>query len=414
MTEQKSMLLVYWKRELVGRLWRSDGNHIHFAYDPSWVAAKKPMISFSMPVREDVYHKEAQSFFGNLLPEGDFRRKIEQVFKVSSDNDFSLIKEIGGDCAGALSIGNHETDDEEAYYETVSEEMLARIVKTEGVAGFGQAGQFNRLSLAGAQGKLPVRVNGQRIEIPHKGAASTHILKFNHQTGEYPALVENEYYMNRVAHHVGLKVVNCHLMANSHGTILVIERYDRTYDAWPERFHQEDFCQALGYFHSNKYEKEGGPSFSNCVNFVRDNLGILAVNSLIDWYLFNLLMGNSDAHGKNISLIHGQNAHTLAPFYDLICTRAYERLDRKLAMACGRQFDPDLIGVDDLRDLAQETGVTFRFMRSRIQRVWERVHTAMDQAKNDLEAQGLDAKLIQQVEQTLQKIHRGFAKRLGL
>jgi len=96
MTEQKSMLHVYWKRELVGRLWRTDRNQIHFSYDPSWIEDKRPMISFSMPVREGVYQEEAQSFFGNLLPEGDFRRKIEQLFKVSSDNDFSLIKEIGG------------------------------------------------------------------------------------------------------------------------------------------------------------------------------------------------------------------------------------------------------------------------------------------------------------------------------
>jgi serine/threonine-protein kinase HipA len=372
------------------------------------------MISFSMPVREEVYQEEAQSFFGNLLPEGDFRRKIEQIFKVSSDNDFSLIKEIGGDCAGALSIGNHEANDEEAFYEAVSDDMLARIVKTEGVAGFGQAGQFNRLSLAGAQGKLPVRVRGKLIEIPHSGAPSTHILKFNHQTGEYPALVENEFYMNRVAHHLGLKVVSCHLMATPHGTILVIERYDRTHDEWPERFHQEDFCQALGYPYSSKYEKEGGPSFSECVKLVRDHLGILAVNSLIDWYLFNLFMGNSDAHGKNISILHGRESRNLAPFYDLICTRAYERLDRKLAMACGRQFDPDLIDSNDLKVLAQETGVTFRFLRTRMQRIWENIRTAMGQAKSDFEDQGFDSKLIQQVEQSLQKIQKGLVKRLEL
>jgi serine/threonine-protein kinase HipA len=125
-------------------------------------------------------------------------------------------------------------------------------------------------------------------------------------------------------------------------------------------------------------------------------------------------MGNSDAHGKNISILHGRESRSLAPYYDLICTRAYERLDRKLAMACGRQFDPDLIGPDDLKMLAQDTGVTFRFLRTRLQRMWEGIHVAMDQARSDFEAQGFDGKLIQQVEQALQKIHRGLAKRLGL
>jgi serine/threonine-protein kinase HipA len=412
MKEGHPLLHVYWEQELVGTLWSTATHQICFSYASPWVDNKKPKISLSMPVRVDSYQDEAQSFFGNLLPEGDFRRRIEQMFKISPNNDFSLLKEIGGDCAGALSIGAAAEADDEAFYEPISDEMLARIIKSEGVAGLGQAGHFNRLSLAGAQGKLPVRFRQRKFEIPHKGAASTHILKFNHQSGEYPKLVENEYYMNRVAHHMGLSVVNCELQRTSHGTILVIERYDRSTDDWPRRYHQEDFCQALGVSYLTKYEKEGGPSLADCIKLVRRYLGILDVNSLIDWYLFNLFMGNSDAHAKNISILHGRNGPRLAPFYDLICTRAYERLDRKLAMACGGEYDPDLVSLKNLETLATDIGVTFRFLRSRINGFLDKVPDALQQAAKDFVAQGYEWKTLQHVEECLKKIHRGFAKRL--
>lgn len=410
-TNSKS-LDVYWGAKFVGTLSSDEQDLLSFAYAASWISENGPPLSLSMPLRKEAYQKESRTFFGNLLPEGDFRRRIEQLVRVSTDNDFSLLKEIGGDCAGALTLGKEGNDDQEAFYEPLSAADLGRIVRSEGIAGLGTVGQLNRLSLAGAQGKLPVRMRADTLEIPHKGAASTHILKFNRQSGEYPRLVENEYYMNRLAFHLGLPVVKSQLRKTPEGTILIVERYDRTHDAWPQRFHQEDFCQALVVSQHIKYEKEGGPSFAHCMQLARQHLGILDVNRLLEWFLFNLLLGNSDAHAKNISIIHGGNrAYSLAPFYDLVCTRAYERLDRKLAMACAHEFDPDLVEGEHLKTMARAIGVTPRLVNQKIKQYFDRIPKAMELAQADFMQQGFAKNEMQNVEQTQLKILKGFRRK---
>lgn len=404
---------VYWEHEPVGTLSLSDTQLITFAYSTLWLRDKRQAISLSMPLRPEIYQREAQHFFGNLLPEGDFRRRIENLFKISADNDFSLLKAIGGDCAGALTIGTYQEPGEQAFYEPIPPEKLNRIILTEGLAGLGQAGQNLRLSLAGAQGKLPLRYRQKILEMPHGGAPSTHILKFNHQAGNYPKLVENEYLMNRIGHHLGLPVVDCQLLSAEAGTILIIERYDRSKEEWPGRWHQEDFCQALAYSYQTKYEKEGGPSFAQCIELARNHLSILDVNRLIDWYLFNLFLGNSDAHAKNISILYqGQKSGRLAPFYDLVCTRAYENLDRKLAMACGGEFDPDLVSIDNFRQMALEIGVTLRFLKARVRLMLEKIPIAVERAKADLVAQGQAEKDWRDLTLYQTKILNRFQKRL--
>lgn len=69
----------------------------------------------SLPLSEEVNSVAAHNFFANLLPEGDFRRKVERQYKVSSHNDYSLIITIGGDCAGALTIAQEDTPSKWAY-----------------------------------------------------------------------------------------------------------------------------------------------------------------------------------------------------------------------------------------------------------------------------------------------------------
>ena len=89
-------LTVFWANQEVGQLVQTKTGAIHFAYSQIWIRGRKAPISLSMPVSDKPFHEEAKAFFGNLLPEGDFRRRIERLFKVSSDNDFSLLAEIGG------------------------------------------------------------------------------------------------------------------------------------------------------------------------------------------------------------------------------------------------------------------------------------------------------------------------------
>ncbi len=126
------------------------------------------------------------------------------------------------------------------------------------------------------------------------------------------------------------------------------------------RLHQEDFCQALGIDASRKYEKEGGPSYKHCADLIRRHVTfpLLDLQKLLRWSLYNLLTGNADAHGKNLSLLYGSSGSpSLAPFYDLVCTRNYRNLSRELAMSAGGVWNPDVVSAKQLSVLADDLGI---------------------------------------------------------
>lgn len=158
-----------------------------------------------------------------------------------------------------------------------------------------------RLSLAGAQDKLPVHVDGDQILVPLGSTPSTHILKF--ASPHESQLPENETFITLLTKRVGLPVVDVRVRKTAGASVTLIARYDRQFESghW-RRLHQEDFCQALGIHASRKYEKEGGPSFKQCAEIVRRHLAfpLVDLQKLMRWSLFNLFVGNADAHGKNL------------------------------------------------------------------------------------------------------------------
>jgi serine/threonine-protein kinase HipA len=119
------------------------------------------------------------------------------------------------------------------------------------------------------------------------------------------------------------------------------------------RLHQEDFCQALGIPPERKYASEGGPTFKSCFTLLREAASRPAIEvlRLLDAVLFNLVVGNADAHGKNFSLLYQADAITLAPLYDLLCTEAYPELSPKPAMK--------IAGVATLKDLTARSWQKF-------------------------------------------------------
>ena len=137
--------------------------------------------------------------------------------------------------------------------------------------------------------------------------------------------------------------------------------YDRILEGESyRRLHQEDFCQALGISPGRKYEKEGGPGLRQCAEIIRSHTSfpLLELQKLMHWTLFNLLVGNADAHGKNLSLLYVDRRRLqLAPFYDLVCTRNYKNISRHLAMSLGGVSDPDQIGAKQLHAMADDLGV---------------------------------------------------------
>ena len=280
------------------------------------------------------------------------RENIVRDLKIP-DSDFDLLRAIGGECAGALSI---LPDDREPAIDTTYRELTAEafrdLILRKGQIYTGPhagtiAHEFPRLSLAGAQEKCPVLLRDSQFFLPQGEAPSSHILKF--AITDYRHVPAYETVLTDLARRIELHtaVVEFHyLYVNEQAhDYLVIERYDRepAADGEIHRLHQEDFCQALGVGRERKYETSGGVDFTECFRLLREvsSEPALDAEQLLRWQIFNYLAGNSDGHAKNLSLLYYKDGTIrLAPFYDLVCTRAIERIDPKLALAVGGEQMP--------------------------------------------------------------------------
>lgn len=373
MSEQEPALDVYLWNRLVGRLWLDERRRFVFQYEGEWVSDPHANpLSLSLPLKTEPYTDDsARPFFANLLPEGEIRRLIAQRFGLSEKNDFALLEQIGGECAGAVSLLlQGESPDESRSYEELAEEELHRII-TELPRRPLLAGEKGiRLSLAGAQNKLPVYMEGDKVSIAGGNSPSTHILK--PPIPGFEGTVENEAFCMTLAGRVGLPVPAVFIRKQL-DTLLVVERYDRKKDAGGGilRLHQEDFCQALGILPDQKYESEGGPKLSQCFLLLRDNSTRPAADqrTLLLWVIFNALIGNADAHAKNLAILYAERGPRLAPFYDLLCTQVYPDLTEKYAMKIGGENRPDWLQLRHWERLTDELSLKKRFVLDMIQRM---------------------------------------------
>jgi serine/threonine-protein kinase HipA len=197
-----------------------------------------------------------------------------------------------------------------------------------------------RLSLAGAQDKLPVVFDGARFGLPCNGTPSSHILK--------PAIraledtVANEGFCLALAEAMQLQPARSQVHSVLGRQFLLVERHDRIVDAhgYRQRLHQEDFGQALGVVPEMKYQNEGGPDLGQCFDLVRriTRPNAPQILRLLDYVVFNALIGNHDAHAKNFSLLHTGKTPVLAPLYDTLSTVVYPTLTPKMAMKIGSKY----------------------------------------------------------------------------
>lgn len=344
----KDSLNVLWGDDLVGHLDSVGRRDMAFRYAPGWLASPRARpISLSLPLREAPYAGEvAGAWFANLLPEGEVRAHVARKFGVSERNDFALLGCIGGDCAGALRLLPDPVIEVQAgelapLPWAVLEARIKATPRPSLLALVMQDREL-RLSLAGAQDKLPVHLEGDVLSLPRGAAASTHLLKVGGD--DFPDLIQNEFFCLMLAREAGLSVPAARLAATKI-PILVVERYDRRRDPGGvvRRLHQEDFCQALGLPPHLKYENEGGPPLARLFEVVAagSRAPLPDKRSLLKWVLFNVLIGNADAHAKNLSLVHDDPDAArprLAPFYDLVCTAAYEHLSDRHAQKIGGEY----------------------------------------------------------------------------
>jgi serine/threonine-protein kinase HipA len=225
-----------------------------------------------------------------------------------------------------------------------------------------------RLSLAGAQEKLPVVLRDDRVALPLGNTPSTHIIK--PEPERYPGLVANEFLCMTLAQTVGLNVPGVATRTIGGKPCIVVQRYDRfvQQDGTVARIHQEDFCQALGFPPERKYQQEGGPLLRDCIAMLREwsTAPVLDVRDFLDGLIFSVLIGNADAHGKNYSLLYRDGQRRLAPFYDLICTLAWPELSKVPAMKIGQSDSMETVTSAHWQKMTREAGLAWPLVKERL------------------------------------------------
>ena len=374
-------LHAYWNDRFVGEL-SQEGARLTFRYDPGYRSSGNALpLSRLLPLWEEAFDDAAtRAFFANLLPEGDIRRQVARQLGVSVENVFSLLEGIGGDCAGAISVLRPgEASAVSAGYRRIAPEELSRELAGLPAHPLLAGEEGVRLSLAGAQNKLPLYIENGEFFIPEGRAASSHILKIPIERLENT--VVNEAFCMNLAQKVGLPAPHAEVVEVQGQQVYLVERYDRIRgpSGIIERLHQEDFCQALGVLPEMKYEQEGGPGFKRCFDLVGEWSvePILDSLNLLKWALFNFLVGNADAHAKNLSFLYQAGSVRLAPFYDLLSTAVYERLNNKFAMKMGGQKDPRYMMAGDLAKFAAEAGVGLRIVKAQLLELCGRLETEL-------------------------------------
>lgn len=336
-------------------------------------------LSLSLPITADKkrYNRKAcRGYFDGLLPEGaHIREAIARRYGISANNNFSILRAIGDDCAGAVSF--HQSDD--ADFKTnikptilaggaISDDELEKLLSElpSKPLAIGLDGNV-RLSLAGAQDKTALLFIGDKAHKTSHGVPSTHILKPN--IASYQETVANEYICLQTAERMGIKVPLIDIKTVGNTPYFIIQRYDRSYsDNKVQRVHQEDFCQALKIQCVRKYEKDGGPSFKQCFELLAHcDSPLAAKQELMNRVIFNYLIGNNDAHGKNFSFLYKQAKNIeLSPAYDILCTQAYPGISTEMAMRIGKQYMHAQVKLKDWQLFAKDCNIELNLLRTAI------------------------------------------------
>lgn len=371
-TEHKMELAVYLFDEHIGILRTTENQGLSFTYTKDYRNKTNALpLSLSLPLGEESFNqKECLPYFIGLLPEGEVKKKIAQALHISELSTIKFLEALGGECAGSVSfyglnkseniaVEYHSEQDKGAhtnnkqltkswsltndYYTALSNEEIYTLIQNIHIRPLIQGTKDVRLSLAGAQEKFSLAYIRDAWHLPKYGAPSTHIIKPSVK-GSFDYIAENEFFCMQLAKAFELDVPNHTLLQIGDAFIFVIERYDRLFLAQEqkiERIHQEDFCQALRIMSDSKYQNDGGPSIPDCVELIKNNLTnpIQDMSKFLKAIVFNYVIGNCDAHGKNFSLLIKDSSVTLAPLYDLVSTTLYPALNTKMAMKIGTNYD---------------------------------------------------------------------------
>ncbi|MFM0325888.1 HipA domain-containing protein [Caballeronia glebae] len=368
-----------------------------FSYLPTWRdSADGYPLSPALPLQADVSRdgstrRSVQWYFDNLLPEEGQRTLLARDAAIRNEADaFALLAHYGAESAGSVTLHPPGARDEPSPAERFlpDEALQARIDALPSVPLTHDA--LKRMSLAGAQHKLAVVLRDGSLFEPAGRTPSTHILKPNHQdTDDYPHSVINEWFVMKLAGKLRLGVPDVHRRYVP-SPVYLIDRFDRESRAgqW-RRLHSIDACQLLDLARTFKYEQGSVEQLATLAARCRNQAAARA--RLFSWLVFNVLVGNSDAHLKNLSFLVSREGIQLAPFYDLLSVAAYATPSYEKAVWPKRvSFAWDILGAryyDDFdRTLMLRAGEALGIARKTAERLLDALAASIVRAAADLYA----------------------------
>jgi len=362
-------------------------------YDADWVAAPgafplSPALPFQ-PSADGHAIGAVKRFVENLLPEGRALDITATTYRVSKSNIYALISALGTETTGAFRFWRSDEVPPvvaaKPPREVTREELDRRIAERDQIPLAVWDGKV-RMSIAGVQDKLMVYLDrplsdGGRLLLVEPPLASTHILKPDPARQATPHLVVNEHFCMSLASRMQLPVAEVSIYRTPR-PVLVVRRFDRLVvqgvvegaahganEPTVKRLHIIDACQASDLPESYKYERNlgsgehvrnirEGVSFEMLFERVEQTVNKAAASmTLLRWALFQFLIGNSDAQGKNFSFFVRREGLDPAPWYDLVSVVQYPGIAHELAMAWGDAFSLNEVSAFQLADFAKRCGL---------------------------------------------------------
>jgi serine/threonine-protein kinase HipA len=402
--------------ELLGVVVQRSGGDLLLTYERSWQERGDSFpLSLSMPLAQREHRdRVVKPFMENLLPDNaQILERWARQFHVSARNAFALLTHMGEDCAGAVQFvrpGRYEDviDAEHAEIDWLTEEevgvRLRDLVEQHGTGRLpGDRGHF---SLAGAQPKMPLIFDGGRWGIPSGPVPTTHILKPPAQQ-DLNGFDINEHLSLRLAKELGLAVAESRIQRFEGQEALVVARYDRvrTEEGRVMRLHQEDTCQSLGVSPLRKYQNEGGPGPADIVNLLlrESDDAETDVGAFLDALALNWVIGGTDAHAKNYSLLLSSESVRLAPLYDLISILPYPHRvhfrEAALAMKIDREYRLWKIRRRHWEGLGARCDLDPGPVVERVAQLVAAVPSALERAAADVRSEGVQHEIIDRLEE---------------
>ena len=321
-------LKVYINTEIVGTLFE-DNDIWSFQYVKEWIDnSNNYALCTDLPLSEKLHvdgssKRYIQWFFDNLLPEEGARGLLAKDININEADSFGILSVVGAESAGAITLSLKGSIDTETSHvmELSFDDLNARI------AGLPDIPLNNvkskRMSIAGAQHKMLVVLDDGKFYEPVGNTPSSHILKPELSKPDlYWQTVRNEWFVMNLAKSLGFNVPQTFVYYFP-AAAYVIERFDRI-NVFPKqkRIHALDTCQALGLSRSVKYALSNVEQLNQFAEGLRGK-GAAKI-AIFNWVIFNAVVGNTDAHLKNLSCLVSSQGAVLSPMYDLICTAIYE------------------------------------------------------------------------------------------